>query len=86
VKARREFTYFSRGALPKVADYDDHEIHVDEHMRAVLQRDFELLERSAPEMAKAFLAHIKEHKAAMGPSPEQTAAMMKDMQGEGAQG
>ncbi len=60
-KAREENTYLDYGILPQIRDYDNHEIHIDEHNRFRLQTKFELLARKNPQLAETFNLHIKQH-------------------------
>lgn len=60
--AGRENAFAKKGIMPVVKEYDDHEIHVDEHMRFVLQAEFLKYEKDNPTLAKQFIAHINEHK------------------------
>lgn len=59
--AQRENVYFENGVLPDISDFDAHEIHVEEHLRYVLQMDFRLLKMKKPEYAEALENHIREH-------------------------
>lgn len=61
--ARRENTYFEKGIPAEMTEYDDHDIHIDEHLRYILQVKFKLLERDKPEYANAMKEHIALHKA-----------------------
>ena len=60
--AQRENVFFENGVLPEVSDFDEHEIHIEEHLRYVLQMDFRLLKMKKPEYAEALENHIREHK------------------------
>ena len=35
--AQRENVFFESGVIPEISDFDDHEIHLEEHLRFVLQ-------------------------------------------------
>ena len=59
--AQRENSFFEEGVIPKVSEFDEHEIHVEEHLRYVLQMDFQLLKHKKPEYAEALENHIREH-------------------------
>jgi hypothetical protein len=61
--ASRENSLAREGIMPEVNSYDDHEIHIDEHMRFVLQAEFLMFKKSYPEKAEYFLNHIEQHKA-----------------------
>ena len=61
--AQRENSFFENGSLPKVSELDDHDTHIEEHMRYVLQMKFQILKQRKPEYAKALEEHIAMHKA-----------------------
>ena len=63
--AQRENVFFENGVLPEVSDFDEHEIHIEEHLRYVLQMDFQILKKKKPEYAKALEDHLRKHKAAV---------------------
>ena len=60
--AQRENTFFESGAVPEVSEFDNHEIHIEEHMRYILQMDFRLLKLKHPEYAANLENHIRQHK------------------------
>ena len=60
--AQRENVFFENGVIPEVSDFDEHEIHIEEHLRYVLQMDFQLLKNKKPDYAKALEDHLKLHK------------------------
>lgn len=60
--AQRENVFFENGVVPKVAEFDDHDIHIEEHLRYVLQMDFQILKYKKPEYAAALENHIREHR------------------------
>ncbi len=62
--AQNENALFEEGAIPEVNDFDDHDIHIDEHMRYVLQMKFKILKLKKPDYAKALEDHINQHKQA----------------------
>lgn len=59
--AQRENEFFKNGVAPEISEFDEHEIHVEEHKRYVLQMDFRILKHKKPEYAAMFENHIKEH-------------------------
>ena len=61
--AQRENSFFEKGAIPKIGNLDDHDIHIEEHMRYVLQMRFQVLKQRKPQYAEALEKHIEEHKA-----------------------
>ena len=76
--AQRENTFFEEGVLPEVSDFDEHEIHIEEHLRYVLQMDFQILKNKKPEYAKALEDHLMMHKQIVA---EQEQAMMMAQMG-----
>lgn len=60
--AQRENSFFENGVVPKISDFDEHEIHIEEHLRYILQMDFQILKLKKPEYAEALENHLKEHK------------------------
>ena len=60
--AQRENVFFENGVVPQISDFDEHEIHIEEHLRYILQMDFQILKLKKPEYAAALENHIKEHK------------------------
>lgn len=80
--AQRENVFFESGVIPKISDFDEHEIHIEEHLRYILQMDFQILKHKKPEYAAALENHLKEHKQ-MAELEEQRKAAMQ-MQGAAA--
>ena len=78
--AQRENVFFENGVLPEVSDFDEHEIHIEEHLRYILQMDFQLLKRKKPEYAKALENHLRQHKEIITREAQQQ-MMMAQMQG-----
>lgn len=62
--AQRENVFFEKGVIPEVSDFDDHTIHIEEHLRYILQMDFQILKYKKPEYAEALENHIRQHKQA----------------------
>lgn len=60
--AQRENIFFENGVIPKISDFDEHEIHIEEHLRYILQMDFQVLKYKKPDYAAALENHLKEHK------------------------
>ena len=82
--AQRENVFFENGAIPKVSEFDEHEIHIEEHMRYILQMDFQLLKMKKPDYAAALENHIREHKqAAAFEEQQQFMAQMQSMNTQG---
>ena len=76
--AQRENAFFEEGVLPEISDFDEHEIHIEEHMRYILQMDFQLLKHKKPEYAQALENHLRQHKEIM---KQEEMQMMMQMQG-----
>ena len=80
--AQRENVFFENGVLPEVSEFDAHEIHIEEHMRYILQMDFQLLKMKKPEYAEALENHLREHKQAIEvEEKEKMLSAMSQMQG-----
>ena len=75
--AQRENVFFEEGVVPKVSDTDEHAIHVEEHLRYILQMDFQLLKMKKPEYAEALENHLKEHKAIIAMEEQKKALAMQ---------
>ncbi|MCK9477991.1 MAG: hypothetical protein M0R40_00630 [Firmicutes bacterium] len=59
--AQRENVFFENGALPEISDFDDDEIHYEEHLRYILQMNFQILKMKKPEYAAALEGHAMQH-------------------------
>lgn len=77
--AQRENVFFENGVVPKVSEFDEHEIHIEEHLRYILQMDFRILKHKKPEYAEALENHLREHKQIA--ELEQQKNIMAQMQG-----
>lgn len=75
--AQRENVFFENGVVPEVQNYDDHQIHIEEHMRYILQMDFHILKMREPEYAARLEEHIQVHKAIL--AQEEQKQMMAQM-------
>ena len=60
--AQRENVFFEDGVIPEISDFDEHQIHIEEHLRYILQMDFQMLKLKKPDYAKALEEHLKQHK------------------------
>ena len=60
--AQRENVFFENGIVPKISDFDEHEIHIEEHTRYILQMKFQILRHKKPDFAVALENHLREHK------------------------
>lgn len=74
-RAQRENTYLEFGIFPEVMDYDDHEIHVEEHNRLRLSTDYEILRKEKPEICQMFDAHVKQHEQVLANMAQQMQMM-----------
>ena len=81
--AQRENVFFENGVIPEVTDFDEHEIHIEEHLRYVLQMDFQLLKNKKPEYAQALENHLRQHKEIVAMQEQQ---MMMAQMGGGMNG
>ena len=77
--AQRENVFFENGVIPKISDFDNHEIHIEEHLRYILQMDFHLLKNKKPEYAKALEDHLRKHKATFQMEAQQQMMAMQGM-------
>lgn len=77
--AQRENTFFSEGVLPEVSEFDNHDIHIEEHLRYILQMEFQLLRHKKPEYAKALENHLRKHKQAVQAQSQQQMMAMQGM-------
>lgn len=78
--AQRENVFFENGVIPEVSDFDEHEIHIEEHLRYILQMDFQLLKHKKPEYAEALENHLRQHKDIVAQEQQQM-MMMAQMGG-----
>lgn len=76
--AQRENAFFESGVVPKISEFDEHEIHIEEHLRYILQMDFQILKHRKPEYAAALENHLKEHKQMV--EQEERQKIVKQMQ------
>ena len=77
--AQRENAFFEEGVIPKVSEFDEHEIHIEEHLRYILQMDFHIMKNQKPEYAAILEDHIRQHKEIIRMETEQKMAMMQGM-------
>lgn len=81
--AQRENAMFDEGVIPEVNEFDEHEIHIAEHLRYRHQLKFEILKRNKPEYARAFEDHIRIHKQAAAQAQMQTMQALMQQQQQG---
>lgn len=77
--AQRENVFFEYGSIPEISDFDEHEIHIEEHLRYILQMDFQMLKMKKPDYAKALEEHLAQHKQIV--EQEEQQKMMSMMNG-----
>ena len=75
--AQRENVFFENGVIPEVSDFDNHEIHSEEHLRYILQMEFHLLKNKKPEYAEALENHLRQHKEALAQEAQQEMMAMQ---------
>ncbi len=75
--AQRENTFFENGVLPEISDFDEHEIHIEEHLRYILQMDFQILKMRKPEYAQALENHLRQHKDIVAQQEQQAMMAMQ---------
>lgn len=62
-RANRENTLVRAGIPPAIMELDDHELHINEHTKSLLQFDYLAFKEKMPDVCKQFEAHIAEHKS-----------------------
>ena len=77
--AQRENSFFESGVIPEISEFDEHDIHIEEHLRYILQMDFQLLKMKKPEYAQALENHLNEHKQRLAEQEQQN--IMNQIQG-----
>ena len=64
---KTENTFFENGIVPEISQFDNHGVHIDEHIRYVLQMKYQILKMKKPEYAKMLEAHISQHRQSTQP-------------------
>ena len=80
--AQNENAKFNYGTIPQVDRYDNHDIHIREHLRYALQAKFKDMRKNNPNYAAAFDAHIAEHSARLQQKRQAAQQMIKESQNE----
>lgn len=62
-RAQRENSMFRLGYLPEIMSSDDHRLHIEEHLKAVLQFEYRRQCELSPELCRKFERHIERHRA-----------------------
>lgn len=60
-RAKRENSLLLAGKAPQLGEFDQDEIHIEEHRRFALQLRFDALRLRRPDLAEAFCQHIRAH-------------------------
>ena len=75
--AQRENVFFEQGVIPEVSEFDNHDIHIEEHMRYILQMDFRVLKMKRAKWAAVMEEHIRQHKQAIQQNAQAAMAAMQ---------
>lgn len=78
--ARRENTFLSAGVIPTRGRYDDDEIHLDEHIRYAISREYQMFAEKMPEYAAKFDEHIAAHQQMIAQKQQQQQMQMMQAQ------
>lgn len=84
--AQRENVFFENGVIPELSEFDEHEIHIEEHLRYILQMDFQILKNRKPEYAQALENHLRQHKEIVAMEEQQKMMQMQGALGGGMNG
>ena len=84
--AQRENVFFENGVIPEVSEFDEHEIHIEEHLRYILQMDFQVLKNRKPEYAEALENHLRQHKQVVAMEEQRMIQEMQMASGGGISG
>ena len=60
-QAQRENMFLEKGSIPKVGPFDDHSLHIPEHIKYHLSMDYQKLLETNPELAQQLDIHIMDH-------------------------
>ncbi len=60
--AQRENSFLEENIIPEISEFDDHQIHYEEHMRYILQMHFKYLKKTKPYLAEVMEKHALQHK------------------------
>lgn len=77
--ASRENAYLEQGVIPQRGRYDDDAVHLDEHIRHAISRDYQIFAKKMPEYAAKFDEHIAVHQGEV--AKKQQALMQQAMMG-----
>ena len=78
--ARRENDFFAQGIIPQIDEFDDDEVHIEEHKKHVLQYQFRIQSKKNPELAELFRQHVRSHEQRLTQAKlQQQLAMMQQL-------
>jgi hypothetical protein len=80
-RAMRENKLLEQGEFPMPDEIDDHQIHIDEHTKFMLDIRFEQIKAERPDIAYSFYEHLNMHRAIEAQNAQQ--AMMMQMMASG---
>ena len=60
-RAKRENSLLLTGKVPEISEFDNDDVHIEEHRRFALQLRFDALKAKRPDLAGAFSEHIHAH-------------------------
>lgn len=60
-RAKRENSLLLTGQVPEISEFDNDDVHIEEHRRFALQLRFDALKAKRPDLAGAFSKHIHAH-------------------------
>ena len=72
-RADRENNNFEKGVIPEISPIDNHQVHLEQHERYMLQFRFEIIKTKKPEYARTLLDHYLQHKQAVAQEQQQAA-------------
>lgn len=75
--AARENAYLDQGVIPERGRYDDDAVHLDEHIRFAISRDYQIFAKRMPDYAAKFEEHIAVHQQEI--AKKEQAAMQQQM-------
>ncbi|MCI8331336.1 MAG: hypothetical protein HFE78_00705 [Clostridiales bacterium] len=69
-RAKRENSLLLTGKPPEIGEFDNDDVHIEEHRRFALQLRFDALRTKRPDLAQAFSDHIHAHMERSGQRAE----------------
>lgn len=84
--AQRENAFLENDILPEISEFDDHQIHYEEHLRYILQMHFKYFKKAKPNLANIMEEHIKQHRQKIEmENPANQQMLMANMMNQGGQ-